>query len=75
MFTIQICLYFAILSVYKCNAFDANEDVIFKLYKRDNPTTFTLLRINDERSIPNDTLFDPELPTRIHIHGFLAKEV
>lgn len=55
-------------------AFNANEDVIFKLYKRDNPTSFTVLRISQERTMSNDTLFDPELPTRIHVHGFLAKE-
>lgn len=54
--------------------FDADEDVIFKLYKRDNPTNYTVLTINHERSIPNGTLFDPNLPTKIHIHGYLAKE-
>ncbi|XP_055295774.1 inactive pancreatic lipase-related protein 1-like [Sitodiplosis mosellana] len=56
------------------SSFDADEDVIFKLYKRDNPTNFTVLRIDNQRSISNDTLFDPELPTKIHIHGYLAKE-
>lgn len=54
--------------------FDADEDVIFKLYKRDNPTNYTVLTINQERSISNETLFDPGLPTKIHIHGYLAKE-
>lgn len=63
-----------IFGVCKITAFDADEDVIFKLYKRDNPTKYTILRINSERSILNDTLFDPKLPTRIHVHGFLAKE-
>lgn len=60
--------------ICKCSAFDADEDVIFKLYKRDSPLKFTVLKITNDRSISNDTLFDPELPTRIHIHGFLAKE-
>lgn len=63
-----------IFGVCKITAFDADEDVIFKLYKRDNPTKYTILRINSERSILNYTLFDPKLPTRIHVHGFLAKE-
>lgn len=70
LFFVSILLY----GVCIVTAFDADEDVIFKLYKRDNPTTFTVLRISPERTLSNSTQFDPKLPTRIHIHGFLAKE-
>lgn len=56
-----------------CKAFDADEDVLFKLYKRDNPNRFTILSVDHSRIIADD-LFDPELPTRIHIHGFLPKD-
>lgn len=69
-----LCVSILVFGVCFSKAFNADEDVIFKLYKRDNPTVFTVLQINQERSISNDSLFDPELPTRIHVHGFLAKE-
>lgn len=76
--TFLFCASILIFGVCKNKAFDADEDVIFKLYKREisreNPTNFTVIRINNQRKIPNDTLFDPDLPTKIHIHGFLAKE-
>lgn len=59
--------------VCACKAFDADEDVLFKLYKRDNPKRFTILNVNRSRIVSDDK-FDPELPTRIHIHGFLPKD-
>lgn len=62
-----------LLLVSVCNAFDADEDVLFKLYKRDSPKKFTILDVNRSR-IVSDARFDPELPTRIHIHGFLPKD-
>lgn len=67
--TVSILLFCACSSV----AFDADEDVIFKLYKRDEPKKFIILKISGERSNSNSS-FDPELPTRVHIHGYLAKE-
>lgn len=63
-----------LLLVFSCNAFDADEDVLFKLYKRDNPKKFTILTVNRSRIVSDDDVFDPELPTRIHIHGFLPKD-
>lgn len=70
--TVLFCASVLIFGV--CRAFDADEDVIFKLYKRENLTNFTVIRIGEQRSISNDTQFDPQLPTKIHVHGFLAKE-
>lgn len=75
--TFSVLLFFIsilIFGVCKIKAFDADEDVIFKLYKRNNPTKYTVLRLDNQRSVGNDTLFDPKIPTRIHVHGFLAKE-
>lgn len=64
----------ALLFCAFCSAsFDADEDVIFKLYKRDEPTKFIVLKINGER-LNSTNPFDPELPTRVHIHGYLAEE-
>lgn len=52
--------------------FDTEKDVFFKLYKRENPTNFTILNQNSsQNSFPLDS-FDPEIPTRICIHGYLA---
>lgn len=67
-------IFFGILLFFVChgNAFDADEDVIFKLYKRDNPTNFSVIevyRVNETSVILND-FFDPKIPTRIHIHGY-----
>lgn len=65
----------SVLVLNTCKAFDANEDVIFKLYKRENPTNFTILTINGSHLITGD-IFEPGLLTRIHIHGFLpTKEI
>lgn len=72
LFALSIFVFF----VNNCRAFDADEDVIFKLYTRDNPTKFTvlsILNVNGSRSVSDDS-FDPSLQTRIHIHGFLPKE-
>lgn len=65
-----------VLVVCMCVAFDADEDVIFKLYKRENLNNFTVLKINGSRALSNDSFeaFDANLLTRIHIHGFLPKE-
>lgn len=62
-----------VLLLYTCRAFDADEDVIFKLYTRDHPTSYAVLNIEESRLISTDS-FDPNLLTRIHIHGFLPKE-
>lgn len=62
-----------LLLMVSCKAFDADEDVLFKLYKRDNPKKFSILSVNRSR-IVSDDVFDPELLTRIHIHGFLPKD-
>lgn len=53
-------------------AFDANKLVIFKLFKR-NETDFVALNRNDSRLFFTDA-FDPKLPTRIYIHGFLGMD-
>lgn len=68
-----LCLILTINCVCNCRAFDADEDVIFKLYTRENLKNFTILKLDESRSIEND-LFDPQLPTRVHVHGFLALE-
>lgn len=69
-------IFVGILLFFVChsNAFNAEEDVIFKLYKRDNPTNFSVIevyRVNETSVILND-FFDPKLPTRVHIHGYFS---
>lgn len=69
----------AVLLLVACNVssvkvfFDVEKDVFFKLYKRDNPTNFTILNKNSSGTYPLDS-FDPNIPTRICIHGYLAKK-
>lgn len=61
------------VSVLNSNAFDINKDLIFRLYTREEPTIYFDLKANDLSSNAN-TLFQPNRPTRIFIHGFKSKE-
>lgn len=66
-----------ILLICVCNGFpvqiffDIENDVYFKLYKRDSLTNYTIIHQNISESLPLDS-FDPKIPTRICIHGYLA---
>lgn len=73
MHSVAFLIFISLLVLNACKAFDADEDVLFKLYKRENPTNFTILTINGSHLITGDT-YDPGLLTRIHIHGFLPKK-
>lgn len=48
-----------------------NEDVTFNLYSLKNPLVPQTLKINDIKSI-DESRFDPEIPTRIFIHGYFS---
>lgn len=50
--------------------FDANKDVIFKLFEANHLTEFSVLNPHDSKSVPDS--FDPQFPTRIYIHGYLT---
>lgn len=52
--------------------FDANKDTFFKLFTLKNPTTPQLLLL-DNSTTDKKSNFNPELDTRIFIHGWLAK--
>lgn len=56
----------------KKSAKDA-EDVVFRLYKRDEPTEFTILQNTSTPSFVSKS-FDLQLPTQIYVHGWLAKD-
>lgn len=66
---------FTILLFFTCNnkAFNLYKSTIFRLYKRELLTTYTLLNSNATESVKNE-FFDPKLPTRIYVHGYLGNE-
>lgn len=57
---------------FRCEAFDAETDIIFQLHTRDEPL-FTVLSPNNDPPI-SATQFNPNRPTRIFIHGFRSKQ-
>lgn len=52
--------------------FEVENDVKIELYTLKNPTEPQLLVINDTNSI-KESNFNPGVPTRIFIHGFMSK--
>lgn len=46
---------------------------MFKLYKRNKPTEFTILQNTSTPSFVSES-FDLQLPTQIYVHGWLAKD-
>lgn len=66
---------FTILLFCACSteAFNLYNSTIFRLYKRELLTTYTLLNNNASESVNNE-LFDPKLPTRVYVHGYFGSE-
>lgn len=54
--------------------FEIEKDVFFKLYDRNNPENFTILNHKHYLESSPAESFEPKLPTRICIHGYLATE-
>lgn len=75
MFVRIICFIVAIVSVFISNsyAFDIEKDLVFRLYTREDPVMYYVLKT---RGIPtiSETTFKPNRPTRIFVHGFRSKE-
>lgn len=63
---------FVLLSivVFRSNAFDIENDLVFRLYTHEYPTGYSVLKANLE---PPNT-FNPNRPTRFFIHGFKSSE-
>lgn len=66
-------IFIFLFCICRIEAFNLYESTRFRLYKRDVLTTYTLFNKNTSESVKNE-LFDPKIPTKIFIHGFLAKE-
>lgn len=49
--------------------FVAENDVVFILFTRSNPTSGQIIRINDPSSLTNSN-FNPSHPTRFTVHGW-----
>lgn len=78
MFTLKIgfCgIIFVLLSVdvFHAHAFDVEEQLIFRLYTREQPDVYQGLKAADLTST-SPVAFNPNRPTRIFIHGFKSKE-
>lgn len=72
----RICVAISLLisfEVFFSYAFNAEEDLIFRLYTPVNPVDYQKLKTSGLPSI-STTSFDPRLPTRIFVHGFKSKE-
>nr|CAD7398090.1 unnamed protein product [Timema cristinae] len=54
---------------YPTKRFDAEKDVKFYLYTQSNPTSATSLSVGDVSTLAN---FNPDLSTKIIVHGWLA---
>lgn len=69
---VRSILLICVCSVHGFTKFNANKDVILKLYKRESPTNFIVLNENNSTSFD---AFDPTLPTRIFAHGFSSSSI
>lgn len=57
---------------FQCDAFDAENDIIFQLTTREEPL-YTVVSPNNDPPI-SATRFNANRPTRIFIHGFRSKQ-
>lgn len=66
---------FAIVSicVVNSNAFDIEKDLAFRLYTKEEPVMYYVLRTNGNPPV-SDTPFNAKRPTRIFVHGYKTKE-
>lgn len=59
--------------VFNSHAFDIEKDLAFRLYTREDPIMYYVLRTNGAPAV-HDTPFKPTRPTRIFVHGYKSKE-
>lgn len=55
------------------HAFDIEKDLVFRLYTREEPGMYYVLKATGTPAIPSTT-FNPRRPTRIFVHGYKSKE-
>ncbi|EAT41285.1 AAEL007055-PA [Aedes aegypti] len=60
---------YRVLNAHLERSFNAQSDIIFRLYTRKNPEKHQILKPNDTSSILNSN-FNADLPTRFLIHGW-----
>lgn len=72
-FGVVICVLLLSVCVRQHYAFDVNKDLVFRLYTREEPTNYHVLKATGEPAIPSTT-FKANRETRIFVHGFKSKE-
>lgn len=71
-------LLIALFEIHQNNGFHMRHDIVFEFNSNSASTAlFTLLNLDQPtgrsfNSVIDDTIFDPELPTRIFIHGYFS---
>lgn len=68
-----ICVLVLSFFVRRHHAFDIEKDLVFRLYTREEPNMYYVLKPAGEPAIA-DTTFNPHRPTRIFVHGYKSKE-
>lgn len=66
---------FVVISICMLNsyAFNINKDLAFRLYTKEDPIMFYVLRTSGTPAV-SQTPFNPNRPTRIFVHGYKSKE-
>lgn len=72
-FVILCTIFFIDLSVARKKSFSADNDVVYELYTPEHPADYEQLQPAYGTTIHTETAFNVNRPTRIFIHGFLAK--
>lgn len=68
-----IVLIIGVIFTFDSDAFDVENDVIFRLYTRGEDKMYYALKANDDEAPISNTPFNPNRPTRIFVHGFRSK--
>lgn len=68
-----ICVLLLSICVRHHHAFDIDKDLVFRLYTREEPSMYYVLKATGAPAI-SDTTFNPNRPTRIFVHGYKSKE-
>lgn len=72
-FGVITCVILLSISVRRHYAFDIDKDLVFRLYTREEPGMYYVLKTAGAPAI-SDTTFNPQRPTRIFVHGYKSKE-
>lgn len=75
MFVCRTSIVFVVVSIFVLNsdAFDVEKDLWFRLYTREHPIQYYVLKTNGTPAV-SETPFNPNRPTRIFVHGYKSKE-